>query len=235
MAPTALFVPCFVDAFWPGVGKAVVKLFERLGVRIDYPMQQTCCGQPSFNAGDWASARALGKRFSAVFAGYERIVTPSASCAATCRVFYGYMDSGDHYALVGSRVRDLASFLVQDLGVVDVGARFPRRVTYLDGCHGRRELGCTSAAIALLRAVRELEYVELPKIEECCGFGGAFSVKYPALSASMGDAKCAAALATGADVITSGDPSCLLHIGGMLRHDASPMRAMHLAEILACA
>lgn len=231
--PIALFVPCYVDALWPEVGKAVVALFDRIGVRFEYPMEQTCCGQPAFNAGYWDEARALARRFGNVFAKYERIVVPSGSCAAMCCKMYEYMDPHEGQARVGARVRDLATFLVDDLGITDVGACFPHTVTYLDGCHARRELGSSQAAVALLRAVDGLRYVELPLIEECCGFGGTFSVKYAALSSSMALAKCANVAATGADVVASSDASCLLHLGGALSRARSPVRAMHLAEILA--
>lgn len=229
----ALFVPCYVDLFWPKAAIATVNLFERLGVRFEYPPQQTCCGQPAFNAGLWDEARPLAERFAKVFAGYETIVVPSGSCAAMCSTFYRYMDAGAAFADIGARVCDLATFLVERLGVVHVGARFSQRVTYLDGCHGRRELGCTEAAVKLLRAVRGLDYVELPNVEECCGFGGAFAVKFPQLSASMGAAKCSHVQETGAAVLTSGDASCLLHVRGLLERAGSSVRAMHLAEILA--
>jgi L-lactate dehydrogenase complex protein LldE len=135
---------------------------------------------------------------------------------------------------VGARVYDLATFLVDVLGVVDVGARFPHSVTYHDGCHGRRELASTNAAVALLRGVHGIDYRELPAVDECCGFGGLFSVKFEELSASMGAAKCEHALSTGADYLVSGDSSCLMHIGGMLGHRDAHIKTMHLAEVLAC-
>ncbi|MDQ6767974.1 MAG: (Fe-S)-binding protein [Candidatus Eremiobacteraeota bacterium] len=231
----ALFLPCYCDVLFPDVGKAVVELFSRLGVPLVYPMDQTCCGQPAFNAGYWNEAGALAARFAAVFASYRWIVVPSGSCAAMSRNFYAYMDAGSDAALVGQRVYDLATFLVDVLGKVEVGARFDGRVTYHDGCHGRRELGASAAAIALLRAVRGLEYVELPHIDECCGFGGTFAVKYPELSVSMGRSKCEAIARTDAQVLTSGDSSCLMHIEGLIRkaEPAASLRCVHLAEILA--
>src|ERR1700737_933039 len=128
--PVALFIPCYVDALSPDVGKAMVTVLDRLGVRFEYPMQQTCCGQPAFNAGYWNEATTLAKRFWAVFKDYERIVVPSGSCAAMCSRFYAYIDPGATFAQVGARVRDLATFLIDDLGVEDVGARFPHKVTY---------------------------------------------------------------------------------------------------------
>ena len=229
----ALFVPCFVDVLYPAAGKAVVALFERLGVRLEYPAEQTCCGQPAFNAGHWTQARALATRFAAVFGPYRWIVVPSGSCGAMAKRFFARLEPGSAAAAVGERVYDLASFLVDVLGIVDVGARFPHSVTYLDGCHGRRELSCTTAAERLLHAVEGIDYRALPGVEECCGFGGLFSVKFDALSTSMGDAKCANALATGAEYLVSGDASCLMHIGGMLERRDARLKTVHLAEVLA--
>lgn len=236
----AFFMPCYADLLFPQVGKAVVTLFERLALPFEYPMEQTCCGQPAFNSGYWDEARAVAQHFADVFRPYEWIVVPSGSCAAMCRVFYDYLAPESDAAAAGSRVSDLATFLVENVGITDVGARFPHRVTYHDGCHGRRELHAGDAAATLLRAVKDLEYVELPAIEECCGFGGLFSVKFEELSTDMGAQKCANARATGAEVLVSGDSSCLMHIGGMLQREnaghkspASQLRTMHLAEVLA--
>lgn len=231
----ALFLPCYCDVLFPDVGKAMVALFSRLEVPLDYPMEQTCCGQPAFNAGHWDEAANLASRFARVFADYRWIVVPSGSCGAMARAFYGYMDPLSPAANVGARVHDLASFIVNILGRTDVGARFAGRVTYHDGCHGRRELGSTAPAMTLLKSVRHLEYVELPNIDECCGFGGTFAVKYPELSVSMGRAKCSAIAQTGAQVITSGDSSCLMHVEGLIRKSQpdTRLRFMHLAQILA--
>jgi L-lactate dehydrogenase complex protein LldE len=235
----ALFVPCYVDLLFPQVGKAVVTLFERLGIPFEYPTDQTCCGQPAFNAGHWDEARGVAQHFADVFKPYDWIVVPSGSCGAMCHVFYDYLAPDSDAAEVGKRVCDLATFVVKHLGIADVGARFPYRVTYHDGCHGRRELKAGDAATTLLRAVKDLELVELPAVEECCGFGGLFSVKFDELSTDMGAQKCANARATGADVLVSGDSSCLMHIGGMLARENGPkgalpqLRTMHLAEVLA--
>ncbi|MDQ6823859.1 MAG: (Fe-S)-binding protein [Candidatus Eremiobacteraeota bacterium] len=243
----ALFLPCYCDALYPQVGQACVTIFERLGIPLDYPPDQTCCGQPAFNSGLWPEASALAKRFARVFAPYDWVVVPSGSCGAMARIFYGYMDRDSAAARLGARVFDLSTFLVDVAGTSDVGARFPHRVTYLDGCHGRRELGATSAAIRLLKAVRDLEYVELPHIEECCGFGGTFSVNFAELSTSMGVDKCRNVQESGAEVLTSGDASCLMHVAGVLgkssdtdaRGNVVPraprIRILHLAEILGAA
>ncbi len=231
----ALFLPCYCDVLFPHVGKAVVELFARLGIPLDYPIEQTCCGQPAFNSGKWEEARFLAARFAQVFAGQRWIVVPSGSCGAMARSFFDYMAPGSESAEVGARVYDLATFLVDVLELTDVSARYPGRVTYHDGCHGRRELRSTGAAIKLLRAVRDLEYVELPSIDQCCGFGGTFAVTYPELSVSMGDAKCKAIEQAGADIVASGDSSCLMHIEGLMRKSRPRglPRFVHLAEILA--
>ena len=231
----ALFLPCYCDALFPQVGKAVVKLFERLGVPLDYPMEQTCCGQPAFNAGYWQEATTLARRFAEVFRGYRWIVVPSGSCGAMTRVMYESLDGAREAVETGKRLYDLATFLVDVLDRSDVGARFAGRVTYHDGCHARRELRSSPAALALLRAVRDLEYVELPSIEECCGFGGLFSVTYPELSASMGASKCDAIAQIGARVVTSSDSSCLMHLEGLVRKSDphNQLQFLHLAQILA--
>jgi L-lactate dehydrogenase complex protein LldE len=231
----ALFLPCYCDALFPQVGVAMVKLFARLNVPLDYPMDQTCCGQPAFNAGDWTQAAALARRFADVFKDYRWIVVPSGSCGAMARIFYPMLESAANAADTGSRVYDVASFLVDVLGRHDVGATFRARVTYHDGCHARRELRATSAALALLRKVRELEYVELAHMEECCGFGGLFAVKYAELSTSMGTAKVQAIRASGAMVVASSDMSCLMHIEGLAQktQPRNFLRFVHLAEVLA--
>ena len=231
----ALFLPCYCDVLFPHFGQAVVSLFARLGVPLDYLMDQTCCGQPAFNTGHFDEARGLADRFTRVFADWPWIVVPSGSCGAMARAFYPSLEVKSAGSAVSERVYDLATFLVSVLGRTDVGARFEGRVTYHDGCHGRRELDAGTAAIALLKAVRGLDYVELPRIDECCGFGGTFSVKYPELSVSMGKSKLQAIHQAGAEVVTSGDSSCLMHIEGLLRKSkpAGALRFMHLAEILA--
>jgi L-lactate dehydrogenase complex protein LldE len=231
--PVALFVPCFVDLFNPEAARAVVTVLERLGVRLEYPLEQTCCGQPAYNAGHFSPAHELADRFARVFDAYAWIVTPSGSCAAMARTGFADLSSSSSAALVGARVFDFASFVVDVLGVSDVGARFPHRVTFHEGCHARRHLRASGASRTLLSSVRELTLEELPMPEECCGFGGSFSVSYEALSTSMGEAKCANALSTGAEFLVSGDPSCLLHVGGMLRKRSAPLKTMHLAEVLA--
>jgi L-lactate dehydrogenase complex protein LldE len=231
--PVALFVPCFVDVFAPQAAIATVAVLERLGVSVSYPPEQTCCGQPAHSAGFRPQACALAERFARTFTGYEWIVTMSGSCAAMVRAGFSEAGASDSAVAIGARVFDLASFLTDALGVTDVGARFPHTVTYHEGCHARRILASGDAPVRLLRAVRGITLVELPAAEECCGFGGGFSVEFERISASMGDAKCANALSTGAQYLVSGDPSCLLHIDGILRKDGDKLTALHLAQVLA--
>lgn len=229
----ALFVPCYVDVLFPEVGIATFSLLTRLGVRVEYPAAQTCCGQPAWTSGHMEEAAALARRFAGVFAHAPWIVVPSGSCGAMTRSSYRTLDPDGPAGRIGARVYDLASFLVDVLGVVDVGARFPHAVSYHDGCHGRRELGSTAAALRLLEAVDGIDLRPLPRIDECCGFGGLFSVTFDALSTSMGDAKCSDAMSTGAAYLASGDSSCLMHVGALLVDRGSKMRTIHLAQVLA--
>ncbi|HEV2909469.1 MAG TPA: (Fe-S)-binding protein [Candidatus Eremiobacteraceae bacterium] len=229
----ALFLPCYGDLIYPDVGRAMVTLFARLGVPLEYPLEQTCCGQPAFNAGHWDQARTVAHHFAQVFGGYDWIVVPSGSCAAMCKVFYPSLDPA--LAEIGARVWELSTFLVDAIGATDVGARFPYSVAYHDGCHARRELKVGDAPLRLLRAVKDARVVDLPAQDECCGFGGLFSVKFDELSASMGERKCANVRSSGAEVLVSADSSCLMQIGGLLARDPATrtVRTMHLAQVLA--
>ncbi|RKT09343.1 L-lactate dehydrogenase complex protein LldE [Streptomyces sp. 1114.5] len=228
----ALFVTCVNDAVYPDTGRAVVRLLERLGVEVDFPQAQTCCGQPQFNTGYRREAEPLARRTAAAFAGYDHVVTPSGSCAAMIRDNYPKLGLPETESLPG-RVYELTEFLVDVLGVTDVGAYYPHTVTYHPSCHGLRMLGLGDRPLRLLRAVRGLTLVELPGAEECCGFGGTFAVKNPAVSAAMGADKIRNALGTGADVLCGADNSCLMHLGATLRRQDAPLRTVHLAEILA--
>lgn len=227
----ALFLTCVNDMLYPETGKAVVRLLERLGVDVDFPEAQTCCGQPQFNTGYRRLARPLARRHTEVFAGYDAVVTPSGSCAAMVR--------DNHPELVGAaaqagpRTYELTEFLVDVLGVTDVGAYFPHTVTYHPTCHGLRMLGLGERPRRLLEAVRGLELRELPGAEECCGFGGTFAVKNPDVSAAMGADKVRNAESTGAEVLCAADNSCLMHIGGTMSRLHTAVRPVHIAEILA--
>jgi L-lactate dehydrogenase complex protein LldE len=220
----ALLVTCLGDTLTPEVGKATVAVLERLGLDVDFPREQTCCGQLHLNAGYADEARALGERLERVFAGHELIVCPSASCTAHVR---------EHVPGLAGRVLELSELLVGRLGVEDVGATFDGAVAYHPSCHSLRLLRLGDAPLRLLRAVRGLELRELPDADECCGFGGTFAVKNAAVSSAMLDDKLAGIAATGADAVCACDSSCLLHIGGGLERRGMPVRALHLAEILA--
>jgi L-lactate dehydrogenase complex protein LldE len=233
----SLFVPCFVDQMTPHVAHAVVTVLERLGHAVEFRAAQTCCGQPSFNAGYWDEARAVAARTLDVFAGAEAVVGPSGSCVAMLRVFYPQLMAGtpQEGAAVdlAARVFEFGEFLVERLGVTDVGARFPHRVTYHDGCHGLRELRIREAPRRLLRAVRDLELVECDEPESCCGFGGLFSVKFPMISTAMAEVKGGSLARTGCDYVVSSDPSCQLQLDGWLARQAAGPRTIHIAEVLA--
>jgi len=216
----ALLVTCLVDTLFPQAGIATVRLLERLGCEVAFPDDQTCCGQMHRNSGLLNEGRALAARLPEVFAGYDAVVAPSASCAATVR------------ETTDLRVFELSEFLVGELGVEDVGASFPHRVTYHPTCHSLRALHVGDAPLRLLRAVRGLDLAELPDAHECCGFGGTFAVKNADISLAMLADKLRNVRATEAEVCTAADCSCLMHIGGGLRRTGAPVRTMHLAEIL---
>jgi L-lactate dehydrogenase complex protein LldE len=221
----SLFITCLADTLFPETGRAVVQLLERLGHEVAFPEDQTCCGQMHFNSGYEHEGLALARRFEQVFAEAEAVVSPSASCVGMVR---------EHCSPeLGSRVFELSQFLVERLGVEDVGAYYPHRVTYHPTCHSLRVLRVGNAPLRLLRAVRGIDLVELPDAEECCGFGGTFAVKNPDVSAAMLTDKIAHVLDTSAEVCTAGDSSCLMHIGGGLARERAAVRTVHLAEILA--
>jgi L-lactate dehydrogenase complex protein LldE len=240
----ALFVTCVNDLLYPDTGRAVVTLLERLGVEVDFPLGQTCCGQPQFNTGYRHETEPLVRRYTEVFDTYDYVVTPSGSCAAMVR---------DNYPRIAARARaegrdqglteaaaaavpktyELTEFLVDVLGVTDVGAYFPHTVTYHPSCHGLRMLGLGERPRRLLEAVKGLEIRELEGAEECCGFGGTFAVKNPDVSVAMGEDKVRHALDSGASVLCGADNSCLMHLDGLLRRQDAPLKAVHLAEILA--
>jgi L-lactate dehydrogenase complex protein LldE len=220
----SLFVTCFNDTLFPQTGRAVVRLLERLGCDVDFPLEQTCCGQMHMNSGYAREGVALARRFARVFEGAEVVVTPSASCAGMLRQQLG---EG------APRVYELSELLVDRLGVEDVGAYFPHRVTLHPTCHSLRELGVADKPLRLLRAVRGIELVELPEASECCGFGGTFAVKNAEVSSAMLADKVRAVLDTRAEVVCAADNSCLMHIGGALSRQSTGVRTVHLAEVLA--
>jgi L-lactate dehydrogenase complex protein LldE len=236
----ALMVTCVNDAMFPETGKAVVRLLRRLGVDVEFPEGQTCCGQPMVNTGYLDEAVPVVRTFTDAFAGYDAVVTPSGSCAGSARHQHAIVArrSGDPalqaaVAQTSPKVYELSEFLVDVLGVEDVGAYYPHTVTYHPTCHSLRMLGVGDRPTRLLKAVRGLRLVELPGADQCCGFGGTFAVKNSDTSVAMGSDKARHVRGTGAEVLVAGDNSCLMHVGGLLSRQQSGVRVVHLAEILA--
>ena len=243
-ARASLFVTCIVDQFYPEVGESTVRVLRRLGVDLDFPRGQTCCGQPAFNSGFWSDARPLAKRFLKTFRGDRYIVTPSGSCASMVRVFYEELLSDDPELLaqareVGSRVYELSEFIHDVLGITDLspyageeGTAPHRKVTYHEACHLRRELGATTQARALIGSLATAELVEMRQAEVCCGFGGTFSVKYADISGGMLRDKVDSIVDSGAEAVVACDSSCLMQIGGGLEKRGATVRSLHLAQLL---
>lgn len=236
----SLFATCLVDTLFPDAGRATVRLLERLGLAVDFPPGQTCCGQMHVNSGYRREALPMVRNFVRAFRQSDVVVAPSASCVALVREVYPELarESGD-LALagavdaLGSRLYELTEFLTDRLGLTDVGAAFPHRVAYHPTCHSLRSLRLGDRPTALLRAVRGLDLAVLEEEDACCGFGGTFAVKNAAVSEAMLADKLAAVRACGADTLCAADSSCLMHIGGGLARAKAPVRTMHLAEILA--
>jgi L-lactate dehydrogenase complex protein LldE len=236
----SLFVTCLNDTLFPEAGRAVVTLLRRLGVALDFPLQQTCCGQMHFNTGFAAETIPLVRRFVEAFADAEVIVSPSASCVGMVRDAYPALArrTGDDGLVrevdeIVGRVLELCELLVDRIGVEDVGARFSHRVVYHPTCHSLRALSLGDRPLRLLRAVGGIDLVALPDADRCCGFGGTFAVKNADVSVAMLADKLRAVLDTGAEVVTAADSSCLMQIGGGLTRQRTGVRTMHLAEILA--
>jgi L-lactate dehydrogenase complex protein LldE len=227
----ALFLTCVNDTMYPGTGKAMVRLLRRLGHDVEYPESQTCCGQMHLNTGYRREALRLVKGFAETFEPYDAIVAPSASCAAMVREWHPKL--APRTAGVASRVHELSEFLVDVLGVTDVGAHFPHRVTYHPTCHSLRMLRVGDRPLRLLRDVGGIDLVDLPDAAECCGFGGTFALKNSEVSAAMCADKVTAVRETRAEVLCAADNSCLMHIGGALSRTRAGVRTLHLAEILA--
>ena len=235
----ALFVPCYVDAVHPEVAVSAVRVLRRLGVEVLYPEGQTCCGQPAFNSGVLDEARSVARHFLDVFEGaeYDHIVSPSGSCAAMVARYYPLLfEDGspdrERAEAIGGRVREFSEYLVDEIGVTDVGARHEGRVVFHTGCHQRRELGVLEEPRELLRNVAGLELLDWEDEELCCGFGGTFAVKMPRVSTAMADEKVKALDRSGADTIVSCDSSCLMHLGGRLRRTNRDVEVLHLAQLL---
>lgn len=239
-ARVALFATCFNDTMFPEAPKATVRLLERLGVTVEFPAAQTCCGQMFTNTGYADEAVPLVRSFVEVFGEYDAVVAPSGSCVGSVREQYAGLarrsaDSGLQGAVdrLAPRVYELSEYLVNVLGVTDVGAYFPHRVTYHPTCHSLRMLRVGDRPQQLLRAVRGIDLVDLPRADECCGFGGTFAMKNADVSVAMGSDKARHVRETQAEVVVAGDNSCLAHIGGLLSRQRAGVRTMHLAEVLA--
>ena len=235
-----LFITCFNDTMFPETGKAMVRLLERLGHTVEFPMEQTCCGQMHFNTGYQEETIPLVRHFIDVFGDAEVVVAPSASCVAMVREFYPTLAEKANDEKLKTQVKELiprvfelSEFLVKKLGVEDVGAYYPHRVTYHPTCHSKRMLKIGDAPLKLLRNVKGLELVELPASEECCGFGGTFAVKNAETSVAMLSDKMRHIRETEAESCTACDNSCLMHIGGGLHRQQSGVETVHIAEILA--
>ncbi len=236
----ALFVTCLADAMYPDVGKATVSLLERLGHGVDFPDRQTCCGQMHVNTGYLRDALPLVRHHVETFEPYEVVVAPSGSCVGSVRHQHAMVARragddalADRADAVADRTYELSEFLVDVLGVTDAGAHYPHRVTYHPTCHSLRMLRVGDKPLQLLRAVRGIDLVELPDADQCCGFGGTFALKNRDTSTAMLADKMRHVLGTGAEVLTAGDASCLMHIGGGLSRLRTGTRTVHLAEILA--
>jgi L-lactate dehydrogenase complex protein LldE len=248
MPTVGLFIPCYIDQFYPQVGLATVELLGRLGVEVDYPREQTCCGQPMANTGCTADAAPLAHRFVEIFRRYEHVVAPSGSCVAMVRHHYEeYFPNGHTLSADYNRVRvatfELTEYLVDVMGIARLEGRFPHRVGLHQSCHGLRELRLGSSselvgqqfnkARSLLEGFAGISFAELTRPDECCGFGGTFAVAEEAVSSMMGRDRIHDHEQAGTEILTAGDMSCLMHLEGLLQRQKNPMRVMHIAEILA--
>jgi L-lactate dehydrogenase complex protein LldE len=238
----SLFITCLVDQMFPDVGEAMVTTLRRLGVEVGFNEAQTCCGQVAFNTGYRPETRTMAEHFLQVFENdtADFIVAPSGSCTAMVRNFYRELFRGpdDHQwhkrlNRIRPRLREFSEFIVNELGREDVGARFPSRVTYHDACHLLRELGVSDQPRRLIRAVRDVDFVEMEAPDTCCGFGGTFSVKYGEISNAILQEKLTRITNSGVEYVVANDSSCLMQIAGGLSRAGSPVKTMHLAELLA--
>ena len=233
----SLFVPCFVDQLLPEVAVDTVKVLRRVGCAVEFPEDQTCCGQPALNTGYWGDARPCAEHFVRVFKNADVVVSPSGSCVSVIRLFYpellAHSSLREDAAALASRTFEFSEFLVKVAAVTQVGAIFPHTVTYHASCHGLRELKLRDEPLRLLRQVDGLKLIEMVRSEECCGFGGTFAVKFADISGAMGTSKAESVAATGAEFVTATDPSCLMHLRGILGKRQASTRTIYLASILA--
>ena len=241
----ALFVPCYIDQFFPEVAIATLELLERLGVEVDYPPGQTCCGQPMANTGCRTETAPVAKRFVEIFADYDAVVCPSGSCTAMIRHHYSEFFEADdpRFAHVAARTFELCEYLHDELKIDHLDVSFPHRVSLHQSCHGLRELrlGASSEAMtprvdkvrSVMNLVRDIEWCGLQRVDECCGFGGTFAVNEPDVSAMMGRDRVADHLDSKSEFIAAADMSCLMHMDGIIRREKKPIRVIHVAQILA--
>ena len=231
-----LFIPCFVDQLYPQTAFNMIRVLEKAGCTVSYNPDQTCCGQPAFNAGFWDDARSVCKKFLRDFQGSGFIVAPSASCVGFVRNYYSKLfEDGPltgQVASIGKRIYEFSDFLVNQLKVDDFGAVLKGKATYHDSCAGLRECRIKNEPRQLLSKVQGLDLVELNDVETCCGFGGTFAVKFEPISVAMGEQKVENALATGAQYLVSTDLSCLMHLEGYIRNKNYSLKTMHLADVL---
>jgi L-lactate dehydrogenase complex protein LldE len=232
-----IFIPCFIDQLFPDTAFNMIKVLEKAGCKVHYNEEQTCCGQPAFNAGFREESKIVCKKFIEDFSGREFIVTPSASCAGFVKNYYHKLLSGasniNDIRAMQSRIFELSDFLVNIVKKVDFGASFPHKVTYHDSCAALRECHVKKEPRKLLEHVEGLELVEMSDVETCCGFGGTFSVKFEDISGAMADQKITHAMDTGADYIISTDASCLMHLDGFANKQGKKIQTIHLADVLA--
>jgi L-lactate dehydrogenase complex protein LldE len=232
-----IFVPCFVDQLYPQTAMNMVKILEKAGCEVSYNPNQTCCGQPAFNAGFWEDAKDVCSKFLKDFDASEIIVGPSASCVGFVKNYYSRLfdNSSVHNEVkaIGENIYELSDFLVNKLNFTKFGAKLPAKATYHDSCAGLRECKIKNEPRQLLSNVEGLELTELKDVETCCGFGGTFAVKFGAISAAMGEQKVENALATGAEYLISTDASCLMHLQGYIDGKKYNLKTMHIADVLA--
>jgi L-lactate dehydrogenase complex protein LldE len=232
-----LFIPCFVDQVYPQTAFNMVKVLEKCGCTVQYNINQTCCGQPAFNAGFWNEAKEVCTKFLTDFKGEEYIVTPSASCVGFVRNYYKklFENSSMHNEAkdIGRRIVEFSDFLVNTLNIENTGATLNAKATYHDSCAALRECTIKAEPRILLQHVKGLELIEMNDVETCCGFGGSFAVKFEPISIGMADQKVSNAIATGAEYIVSTDLSCLMHLDGYIRHKQLHLKTLHIADVLA--
>ena len=231
------FIPCFIDQFYPETAANFIKVLQRLGCEVSYNPEQTCCGQPAFNSGYWKEAKTIATKFISDFESSQLIVSPSASCSGFVKNYYQKLfeneEQNNKAVDIGKRTVEFTDFLVNHLKIVDVGARFPHKVTFHDSCAGLREYGILSEPRKLLSNVKGLQLIEMEESNTCCGFGGTFAAKFHDISTAMTEQKVQNAINTGAEYIVSTEASCLMNMESYIRKQKLPIKTIHLADILA--